>query len=529
MSATTPSAASSAGPVPKDWIPGLVQNAKPDLVSGFIIFLIALPLSLAISLASGAPAIAGVITAVIGGILGSLLSGSHLTINGAAAGLIVIVLGAVNAFGGGVEGYRIALAVGVICGGLQIVIGLLKAGKLTNMFPLSVVHGMLAGIGVIVMAKQIHVALGVTVKGSMIETIAAIPASFAGMAPMVALIGGLSLLIMVVWPMLGKASALIKAIPAPLVVVIMAVALGKTFQLDAKYLVSVPLNFMDSFAFPDFSQIANPIFWKYVITYLFVASLESLLTAAAVDKMDPWKRRSNMNRELLGKGAANALAAAVGGLPMIAEVVRSSANVMNGARTRWANFYHGFFLLVAVAAIPAVLNMIPLAALAGMLVFIGFRLAHPKEFKHALHVGKEEFAFMLATTLVVVTVDLLWGVIFGFAVAVLVNLLRGGVKGFLKADTQVQAGADGVTLKLRGAMGFNNFVGVRGVLDSLPKGQQLVIDYSGVSYMDHTVRERLHDFKGEYEGAGGRLSVHGEAGLKPSSHHALCAVSRVMA
>ena len=184
---------------------------------------------------------------------------------------------------------------------------------------------------------------------------------------------------------------------------------------------------------------------------------------------------------------------------------------------------------MAVAAIPAVLNMIPLAALAGMLVFIGFRLAHPKEFKHALHVGKEEFAFMLATTLVVVTVDLLWGVIFGFAVAVLVNLLRGGVKGFLKADTQVQAAADGVTLKLRGAMGFNNFVGVRGVLDSLPKGQQLVIDYSGVSYMDHTVRERLHDFKGEYEGAGGRLSVHGEAGLKPSSHHALCAVSRVMA
>ena len=289
MSATTPSTATSAGPVPKDWVPGLVQNAKPDLVSGFIIFLIALPLSLAISLASGAPAIAGVITAVIGGILGSLLSGSHLTINGAAAGLIVIVLGAVNAFGGGMEGYRIALAVGVICGGLQIVIGLLKAGKLTNMFPLSVVHGMLAGIGVIVMAKQIHVALGVTVKGSMIETIAAIPSSFAAMAPMVALIGGLSLLIMIVWPILGKTVSFLKAIPAPLVVVIMAVALGKAFQLDAKYLVSVPLNFMDSFAFPDFSQIANPIFWKYVITYLFVASLESLLTAAAVTR---WTRGS---------------------------------------------------------------------------------------------------------------------------------------------------------------------------------------------------------------------------------------------
>lgn len=281
----TSSAASGVGPVPKDWIPGLVQNAKPDLISGFTIFLIALPLSLAISLASGAPAIAGVITAVIGGILGSLLSGSHLTINGAAAGLIVIVLGAVNALGGGLEGYRAALAVGLIAGVLQIGLAIIKAGKMTNMFPLSVVHGMLAGIGIIVMAKQIHVALGVTFKGSMIETIAGIPSSLAGMVPLVALIGGLSLLIMIVWPILGKAIPFLKAIPAPLIVVILAVSLGKMFQLDGKYLVSVPLNFMDSFAFPDFSKIATPVFWKYVITYLAVASLERALdTFDALDE-----------------------------------------------------------------------------------------------------------------------------------------------------------------------------------------------------------------------------------------------------
>lgn len=281
----TASAASGVGPVPKDWIPGLVQNAKPDLISGFTIFLIALPLSLAISLASGAPAIAGVITAVIGGILGSLLSGSHLTINGAAAGLIVIVLGAVNALGGGLEGYRAALAVGLIAGVLQIGLAIIKAGKMTNMFPLSVVHGMLAGIGIIVMAKQIHVALGVTFKGSMIETIAGIPSSLAGMVPLVALIGGLSLLIMIVWPILGKAIPFLKAIPAPLIVVILAVSLGKMFQLDGKYLVSVPLNFMDSFAFPDFSKIATPVFWKYVITYLAVASLERALdTFDALDE-----------------------------------------------------------------------------------------------------------------------------------------------------------------------------------------------------------------------------------------------------
>ena len=529
MSATQASAPVARQAVPLDWIPGLVQNAKPDLVSGFIIFLIALPLSLGIALASGAPAIAGVITAVIGGVLGSLISGSHLTINGAAAGLIVIVLGAVNAFGGGMEGFRVALAVGVICGGLQIVIGLLKAGKLSNMFPLQVVHGMLAGIGIIIMAKQIHVALGVKVGGSMIATIAAIPSSFAGMAPTVALIGALSLMIMIVWPMLGKAVPFLKAIPAPLVVVMTAVAMGQGFQLDAKYLVSVPLNFMESFAFPDFSKIGDGVFWKYVFTYLFVASLESLLTASAIDKMDPYKRRSNMNQELIGKGASNALASLIGGLPMIAEVVRSSANVMNGARTRWANFYHGVFLLVAVVAIPAVLNMIPLAALAGMLVFIGFRLAHPKTFMHALHIGKEEFMFMAATAAIVVTVDLLWGVIIGFVIAVVTNLIRGGAKGFVKAETQVSAQGDTVTLKFRGALGFNNYVGVRGVLDSLPKAKQLTLDYSGVSFMDHTVRERLHDFKGEYEGEGGSLAVQGESALRASSHHEFSALVRAKA
>lgn len=526
--ANTPTPAARTA-IPRDWIPGMVENAKPDLVSGFIIFLIALPLSLGIALASGAPAIAGVITAVIGGILGSLMSGSHLTINGPAAGLIVIVLGAVNAFGGGMEGFRVALAVGVICGGLQIVIGLLKAGKLTNMFPLHVVHGMLAGIGVIIMAKQIHVALGVKVGGSMIATIAAIPSSFATMIPSVALIGAISLMIMIVWPKLGKAVPFLRAIPAPLVVVMTAVAMGKGFNLEAKYLVLVPLNFMESFAFPDFSKLGDGVFWKYVITYLFVASLESLLTAAAIDKMDPWKRRSNMNRELIGKGAANAIAAAIGGLPMIAEVVRSSANVMNGGRTRWANFYHGVFLLVAVVAIPVVLNMIPLAALAGMLVFIGFRLAHPREFAHAWHIGKEEFLFMFATTAIVVAVDLLWGVIIGFAVAVLTNLIRGGAKNFLKANTEVRTQGDATTLKFIGAVGFNNYVGVRSVLDSLPKGKQLTLDYSGVTFIDHTVRERLHDFKGEYEGEGGTMKFTGESALRPSSHHEMSAMVRAKA
>lgn len=518
----------SPGPVPKDWLPGLKENVKFDLMSGFIISLIALPLSLGIAIASGFPPVAGLITAFVGGMLGSLISGSHVTINGPAAGLIAIVYGAVMALGydpatGEVDmlaGFRYALAVGVVCGVIQILMGLAKAGKLADMFPLNVVHGMLAGIGIIIMSKQIHLALGVSVSGDMVATIAAIPSSFVNMVPSVAAIGGISLAIMIFWPKIG--GKLAKFVPAPLVVVLVAVPLGRVFNLDPKFLVQVPLNFMDSFATPDWGKVATFVFWKFVVTYVFVASLESLLTAAAMDKMDPWKRRSDMNRELVGKGAANALSSFIGGLPMIAEVVRSSANIMNGGRTRWANFFHGLFLLLAVAMLPAVLNMIPLAALAGMLVFVGFRLAHPKEFKHAAHTGKEELAYMVVTTTIVVVVDLLWGVILGFVLAVIVNASR-GVRS-PTAQVQVDERGDAVTLKLSGCYGFINFVSMRGHLDKLPRGKQLTIDYSAVQYIDHTVNERFKDFEGEYARTGGTVRTVGKEHLKPLGHSSVSAV-----
>ncbi|HVF63209.1 MAG TPA: SulP family inorganic anion transporter [Casimicrobiaceae bacterium] len=517
------------GPVPKDWIAGLKENFRFDVLSGFILFLIALPLSLGIAIASGFPPIAGLITAAIGGMLGALISGSYITINGPAAGLIVIVYGAVIGLGldpatGQVDmvaGCRYALAVGVVCGAVQIAMGLARMGKLTNMFPLNVVLGMLAGIGIIIMAKQIHVALGITVSGGMIATIAAIPSSFINMVPLVALIGAVSLAIMILWPKLGKIS---RFVPAPLVVVIVTVPLGIAFNLDNQFLVQVPLNFMDSFAAPDWGKAGTNVFWKFVITYVVVASLESLLTAAAMDKMDPWKRRSNMNQELIGKGAANSLSSFLGGLPMIAEVVRSSANIMNGARTRWSNFFHGFFLALSVALLPAVLNMIPLAALAGMLVFIGFRLAHPKDFVRAGHTGKEELLYMVVTTVVVVAVDLLWGVVTGLVVALLVNAVR-GVRS-PKARATVDTKGEEVTLRLQGAHGSLNYVSMRGQLDALPPGKKLTIDYSGVTYMDHTVHERLHDFANEYAQTGGSVKTAGKSGLRATSQSAVSALVR---
>lgn len=243
-----------------------------------------------------------------------------------------------------------------------------------------------------------------------------------------------------------------------------------------------------------------------------------------MDQMDPWKRRSNMNRELLSKGTCNTLSSFIGGLPMIAEVVRSSANIMNGARSRWSNFFHGLFLLLSVALIPGILNMIPLAALAGMLVFIGFRLAHPKEFIHAAHIGKEEVIYMVVTTIIVVTEDLLWGVIIGFVIAVVTNAVR-GVRS-LKAGATVEERGDTVVLKLNGSHGFINFVSMRDQLDKLPPGKKLTIDYSGVSYIDHTVNERFHLFNGEYALTGGSVKEVGKEGLKPTSHSDVSALVR---
>jgi len=499
------------GPVPLDYLPGLKQNAKTDVISGFILFLIALPLSLGIAIASGAPPIAGVITGFLGGILGSLLGGSFVTINGAAAGLIAIVYGAVQELGitpdGTVDvaaGFRYALAVGVVCGGFQILMGLAKMGKLTNMFPLNVVHGMLAGIGIIIMSKQIHSLLGVTFSGKMIPTIMAIPSSFVNMVPSVALIGGLSLGIMIVWSYLGKIG---KFMPAPMAVILITVPLAKLLDIGPQFLVKVPLDFMGSFQGPDWGMVGTGVFWKFVFTYTLVASLESLLTAAAMDQMDPWKRRSNMNRELLSKGATNTLSSFIGGLPMIA-----------------SNFFHGLFLLLSVALIPGILNMIPLAALAGMLVFIGFRLAHPKEFIHAAHIGKEEVIYMVITTIIVVTEDLLWGVIIGFVIAVVTNAVR-GVRS-LKAGATVEENGDTVALKLNGSHGFINFVSMRDQLDKLPPGKKLTIDYSGVSYMDHTVNERFHLFNGEYALTGGSVTTIGKEGLKATSHSDVSALVR---
>ena len=302
--------------------------------------------------------------------------------------------------------------------------------------------------------------------------------------------------------------------------VVVGIAGAFLFGLDGDFLVPLPASLVAGLALPDFSKILTGTSLYYVVLFVFVASLESLLTAEAIDKLDPYKRRSNMNRELVGKGAGNMLSSFVGGLPMIAEVVRSSANVFNGAKTRWSNFFHGAFLLAFVALVPGLLQTIPNAALAGILLVVGFKLAHPKEFVGALRIGPVELVLMAVTAAIVVLEDLLIGVGAGIAVGLVVAVIRGtSVGNLFKPRMQVDDLGSTITVRFGRALGFNNFVGVRTKLDALPPGKHVVLDFSEVKFIDHTVVERLHDFEDEYGSAGGRVERRGEGHLKPDTKH----------
>jgi MFS superfamily sulfate permease-like transporter len=430
-------------------VEGFRKYFKQDFVSGFLVFLIALPLCLGISLACGYPAIAGIFTAIIGSILATFLSNSELTIKGPAAGLIVIAIGCVKDFGGdGAMGgftaadmtaYKMALAVGVVAAVLQILFGLFRGGILGEFFPLSAVHGMLAAIGVIIIAKQIPIALGVQgADAEPLEMLAEIPHYISHMNPAVALIGFVSVLIMFLWPVLRGKLGPLKAFPAPMIVLLVAVPMGMAFQftethsytyqgkayeLSDAYLVTMPdrvFGMFDNITFPDFSALTSPEHMakslKWIFMFFVIGSLESLLSVKAVDLIDPWKRKTNMDRDMVAVGAGNLCCALVGGLPMISEIVRSKANIDNGARTRFADLYHGIFLLLCVALIPMVLHLIPLAALAAMLVYTGFRLAHPSEFMHAYKIGREQLVIFVVTLVCVLATDLLIGIAIGIAV-----------------------------------------------------------------------------------------------------------------
>ncbi len=530
--------------LPTTGLAGLKAYWRSDLLSGFLVFLIALPLCLGISMASGFPPSAGIITAIIGGMLVSRCNGSFMTINGPAAGLIVVVYDAVQGLGEGdaMAGYRYALAAIVVASVIQILLGVFKAGRLSSFFPASVVHGMLAAIGIIIMAKQIHVVLGVTPeKGSLISTIAQVPHSFANLNLEIAIIGFTGLVILIIWSLIQNKT--LKMIPAPLVVVLMGMFFAHYFELEhqhvylltpehaanaevgPKFLVAISDNFTSSFYFPDFGKIATLEFWEAVVAIALVGSLESLLSAMAVDKLDPYKRHSNLNKDLTAVGVGNLVAGSIGGLPMIAEIVRSSANVNNGAKTQWANFFHGTFLLVFVVFFPQLIHSIPLAALASLLVFTGFRLASPREFANVMGIGKEQLFIFVATIICVIATDLLVGVAFGILVKLAIHLMNGAKPNNLfKIHFTQSVQSDGsILIHIQGSAIFSNFMALKEALANIENGKKLVFDKSEVTLIDHTVMEFFHEFQHDYEAQGGHCEFQGLDSHETFSDHPLAA------
>lgn len=525
---------------PRGDLAGLVACWRRDLLSGFLVFLIALPLCLGIALASGYPAIAGVFTAIVGGLITPWISNSELTIKGPAAGLIVIALGAITECAemyGPDQSYRMVLGIGVAAGVLQIVFGLTRSGILGEFFPSSVVHGMLAAIGVIIVSKQIHITLGVNdVGGEPLELLAEIPRSLTRLNPEIALIGLLSLVILFGIPLIRN--PWIGRIPGPMLVLLVTVPIGMYFDLThehdytlaghqyhlgEEYLVAIPGNLFAAITTPRFNALAEWTGWKWVILFALIGSVESLLSAKAVEMIDPDRRKTNLNRDLLAIGVGNVASAAIGGLPMISEIVRSKANADSGAQTRFANMYHGLFLLGFVALLPGLIHQIPLAALSAMLVYTGARLASPREFQNVFRIGKEQLVIFLATMIGVLATDLLIGVVIGIVVKLTIHVLNGvPFRSLFKPYLHIEQRGDGPSVIFaKDSAVFSNWIPFKHQIEQIGLNQRnnLIVDLSETKLIDHSVMEKLHELQEEFGREGLSLELVGLESHRKLSEH----------
>ena len=469
---------------------------KKDLKAGFLVFLIALPLCLGIAEASSFPPAMGVITAIVGGLFSSFFNVSELAIKGPAAGLITITAAAVFEFDAmGVNGWNAAAAVIVVMALVQIVLGGLKLGDLSAFFPYAAVQGMLAAIGIIIVAKEIPVLLGVapsTYEGlNPLELIASVPSFIQNSNWTIALIGAVSIAIMFLLPVLKGEK--IKQFPAPLFVLLITVPMALYYDFSSQQPDFALVHIGDFWGTvsvnADFSFIGTFVFWKYVVMFTFVSSLESLLTVKAIDNLDPNHRVSNYNGDLIGQGIGNVFAGLLGGLPMISEVVRSSANIRNGAYSKWSNFFHGFFLLIAMTFMIPLVELIPNTALAAILIYAGYKLAAPQQFVRLFRLGFDQFIIFLVTIFVTIWEDLLLGIAAGIFIKFLFHLYNGpSFKSLLKANFEIEENGSKIQVLIKEAAVFTNLIPYKKRLDQLvKKGEmEILIDFTHVKFVDHS-------------------------------------------
>ena len=487
------------------------KNLKADFPASIVVFFVALPLCLGIALASGAPLFSGLISGIVGGVIVGALSGSSVGVSGPAAGLAAIVLTAIGSLGG-YENFLLAVVLGGI---IQLVFGLLKAGVIAYYFPSSVIKGMLTGIGFIIILKQIPHFFGYDndpegdfaffqLDGE--NTFSEILNAFNFVSPGATLIAAIGLGILLLWDkVLSKKGKFFQIVQGPLVAVVAGIVYfvvsegNGTWEISKEHLVSVPVpndtrSFLAQFSFPNFGAIARPEIWVTAFTIALVASLETLLCVEATDKLDPRKRVTPTNRELLAQGTGNVVSGLIGGLPITQVIVRSSANIQSGGKTKMSAILHGLLLLISVLLIPNFLNKIPLSVLASILLIVGYKLAKPALFKTMIALGWKQSVPFVVTVLGIVFTDLLVGIGLGLAVGIVVILFKSFQNSHFLHIEDKSNGKQKIKMTLAEEVTFFNKGAILKELDRLPTETQLELDVCKTRYLDNDIIEILEDF-----------------------------------
>jgi len=482
------------------------RNLKYDIPASVVVFLVALPLCLGIAMASGAPLFAGILTGIIGGVVVASISGSQLSVSGPAAGLTVIVFGAIGSLGS----YNVFLLAVVLAGVIQLILGLIKAGTIGNYFPSAVIEGMLAAIGITIILKQLPHALGYDADFFGSEsfkqldgenTLHAISSALNALHLGILIITALSLVTLLYWPKIRK----LNVIPAPLVTVFIGIILvllfdGTNLEINTKHMVAIPVvnsfnEFLGLFTFPDFTAIFSHDVWIVAVTIAVIASLETLLSIEAIDKLDPYKRVSPTNRELVAQGIGNMTSGMLGGLPLTSVIVRSSANANSGGKTKQSAIFHGIWLLLALLVIPVVINMIPLACLAAILLITGYKLAKVSLFTNMYKRGLDQFIPFIITILAVVFTDLLTGVAIGMVVSIF-YILRNNMRNPFGYDLEEISGEKKIRVYLSEEVSFLNKAAIQQSLYNLPRDvNHIIIDGSNSRFIDKDVVRVIKDYE----------------------------------
>ncbi|MFZ1529388.1 MAG: SulP family inorganic anion transporter [Ferruginibacter sp.] len=492
----------------------MFKELKSDLPASIVVFFVAVPLCLGIALASGAPLFAGIIAGIVGGIVVGIASGSPLGVSGPAAGLAVIVLTSIAAIG---SWPSFLLAV-VLAGILQLIMGFAKAGFIAYFFPNSVIKGMLTGIGLLIILKQIPHALGYDkdAEGDLSyfqndggTTFASITNALNAITPGAVLISAIAIAILIFWDkVLMKKHKVFQVIQGPIVVVVIGIAMNYMYQtgalnfsLAADQVVRLPVansltEFFSFFTFPDFSAISNFKVWEVAFVLAIVASLETLLCVEATDKLDPYKRVTPTNRELKAQGLGNVLSGLIGGLPITQVIVRSSANIAFGGKTKMSAILHGVFLLISAITIAGLLNMIPLASLAAILIIVGYKLAKPALFKEMYKLGWEQFIPFVATVAGILATDLLKGITIGILVGIFYTLRHSYRNSHhMKEVVTTEEGQQVHHIELAQEVSFFNKASVMRALEAIPANSKVIIDFSQSKSVAHDVIEIIQNYR----------------------------------